>query len=131
MRGWRRAPDERGFTLVEVVVSITLTSIVLGALSSFFASTIRLTHLQEGRQTAVAVATEAMEAVRKLEPASLVIGRDQQSVDTQWANPVAGVSLSGMQKVYDASASSGTGGSANLPTTSQTVTLDGVAYQKY
>jgi prepilin-type N-terminal cleavage/methylation domain-containing protein len=129
--GGRRIPEEGGFTLVEVLVSVTLVSIVLAALNSFFVSTIGLIRVQGGRQAATAVATEALEAARKLEPASLVIGRDQQSVDAQWVHPVTGVDLSGTQKTYDASAAGGTGGSANLPTTSQAVTLAGVAYQKY
>ena len=126
----RRGAD-RGFSLVEVIVSVMLISIVLAALTSFFVSTMGVTRVQGGRQTGVQVATETADRVRKLEPASLVDGRDLQSVNTQWAAPVAGVDLSGMQKVYDSSAAIGAGASATLPTTYQAITLDGVTYKQY
>ena len=130
MPGGRRGPDS-GFTLVEVIVSVMLISIVLAALTAFFVSATRVTRLQGGRQTAVQLATESMERARKLEPASLPGGRDLQSVNTQWASPVAGVDLSGMQKVYDSAAASGAGASAALPTVREPVTLDGVTYGQY
>ena len=130
MPGVRQSPDD-GFGLVEAIVSIMLISIVLAALTTFFVSSMRVIRVQGGRQTAVQLATEAVERVRALEPATLVSGRDQQSVDAQFASPVAGVDLHDTQKVHDAHAASGAGASATLPTTYRTVTLDGVAYKQY
>ena len=128
MAARRRADD--GFTLVEVIVSIMVVGIVMGALTAFFVSGMSLTRMQGGRQVAVQLAVDAVERARKLEPASLLRGRDQQSVDTQWANPIAGVDLSGLRKVYDPAAASGAGASATLPTSHHTVTLDGVSYRQ-
>ena len=125
----RRADD--GFTLVEVMISIMVISVVMGALTAFFVSGMSLTRMQGGRQVAAQLAVDAVERVRKLEPASLLSGRDRQSVDTQWAHPLAGVDLSGMQKIYDPDAASGAGPSATLPTSQRTVTLDGVPYGQH
>lgn len=126
----RRRDSDSGFTLVEVIVSILLISIVLSALTTFFVSTTGVTRLQGGRQAAVQLATEAMERARKIDPAALPTGRDQQSVTTQWNSPVAGVDLTGMQKVYDSTAANGAGATAALPTAVQSVTLDSVTYQE-
>lgn len=123
--------SDGGFTLVEVVVSIALVTIVMGALTAYFISVMSLTREQGGRQTAVQLAVDAVERVRKLEPAALVRGRDAQSVDAQWAAPVAGVDLADMARVHDAAAVAGAGATATLPTGYRTVTLDGVDYRQY
>lgn len=130
MRGEHRSPDD-GFSLVEVIVSIMLISTVLTSLTAYFVTTLRVTRVQGGLQTAVQLATEAVEQARRLEPAALLTGRDQQSVNTQWAAPVTGVDLSGTQSAYDGSAASNAGATATLPTTYRAVTLDGVSYRQY
>jgi len=130
VRGERCSADD-GFGLVEVIVSIMLISMVLTSLTAYFVAAMRGTRLQGGQQTAVQLAAEAVEQARRLEPAALLTGRDQQSVTTQWTAPVAGVDLSGTQKAYDGSAASGAGASATLPTTYRAVTLDGVSYRQY
>jgi len=116
--------------MAEVVVSFMMITIVLTALTSFVVSTMGAVRLQNGRQGAVQLATDALDRVRTLEPASLVTGRDQQSVNTQWATPVTGVDLSGTQKVYDTTAAAGAGASAAVPTTSRSQVVGGIAYQR-
>lgn len=123
--------DDRGFALAEVVVSIMLIGIVLTAATNFFVSTTGTVRLQSGRQSAVQLATDALDTALVLEPATLTTGRDQQSVNAQWAAPVAGVDLSSTQKVYDGAASPGAGASAALPTTAKSVLVNGTTFQRY
>jgi prepilin-type N-terminal cleavage/methylation domain-containing protein len=127
----RRVPADAGFTLVEMIVSITVISIVMAALAAFFVSSMRLTRMQGDRQTAIQLAADAMERAHKLEPAALPSGRDEVSVGTQWAHPVDGVDLSGMQQVSDPSAAIGAGASAPLRTTYEAVTLGAITYRRY
>jgi prepilin-type N-terminal cleavage/methylation domain-containing protein len=122
---------DRGFAMTEVIVAILLITIVLTAVTTFFVSTTSTVRRQGGAQTAVQLAAEALDKVRMLEPVSLVTGRDQQSVNAQWSAPVAGADLADTQKVYDAAASAGAGASAALPTTAQSVVVDGVTYQRH
>jgi len=127
----RGGRHDGGFTLAEVTVSIMLISIVLAAVTSYFVSALGTVRLQSGRQSAIQLATDGLDRARTIESSSLVTGRDQQSVDAQWAAPVAGVDLSGTQEVFDTTAAGGAGASAALPTTATSVTVDGVTYRRY
>lgn len=68
----RTGPDENGFTLVEVLVSLAVIGVVLTAVSTFFVRSMVITKLEGARQAAVQVASTAMEQLRAL-PGSLVL----------------------------------------------------------
>lgn len=125
------ARSDGGFTLAEVIVSIGLISVVMGALTTFFVSSLSAVRVQGSRQVAVQLAADGVERVRRLDPTAVIAGRDSQSVNAQWANPVPGVDLSGMQKVHDGEARNGAGASATLSTTYETVTVNGIPYRRY
>ena len=100
-------------------------------MTQFFVASTGAIRRQGGAQAAVQLAQDAIEQARKLSPAALLKGRDQQSVDAQWAAPVAGVDLSTMSKVYDPSAANGAGAAAALRTTGEQVTRAGRTYTRY
>jgi prepilin-type N-terminal cleavage/methylation domain-containing protein len=83
MRGVRRAARvpslpapgtarDAGFTLIEVLVSISLIGVVMAALTTFFVSAQGVANVQDGQQTAVQLATDGIEAARALSPADLL-----------------------------------------------------------
>lgn len=128
----KAAPHDDGFTLVEVIVSISLVSIVMLALGSMFVATAASTHRQGQTQTASRLVTEGVDRVRALPAGGLLTGRDQATTMTQWQSPTAGAAgyLSSMTPVWDPSAVPGSGVSAALPTTAATAVIDGVHYQR-
>jgi prepilin-type N-terminal cleavage/methylation domain-containing protein len=124
-----RGPDA-GFTLVEVLVAITLVAIVMTALTTFFVGAVSATSRQSGRQVATQLADDAAERVRSLKGSGLATGRDRASTDAQWGAPVAGVAayLTDMGKTWDPAAAFPAGATAPLPTTARPVTLNGLTY---
>jgi prepilin-type N-terminal cleavage/methylation domain-containing protein len=126
----RRRPDDGGFTIVEVLVAISLLGIVMTALTSFFVNTLSVASAQSGKQAAAKVAADAAERVRALKGSAVTAGRDKTSSDNQWASPVTGIApyLTDMTEAYDPGAVFPTGATASLPTTAVPVTVDGVAY---
>ncbi|OLB77077.1 MAG: hypothetical protein AUI14_17150 [Actinobacteria bacterium 13_2_20CM_2_71_6] len=73
-------PDA-GFTLIEVLVAITLIGIVMAALATFYTSTVSVTAQQSGKQTAVKYAIDGMERVRGLRGSELAAGRKKGKAD--------------------------------------------------
>ena len=132
MRG-RRAGNEDGFTLIEVMVSIGLISIMTAALTSFFVNAGSTNDQQTGKQTAVQLADDATERVRAMKGSGITEGRDQGTTDEQWNNPVTGVApyLSGMRETWDAQAGYPDGRDATLPTVGRAAAVNGLAYTQY
>ena len=64
------APDA-GSTLIEVMVATAVISVVMAALTSFFVSTVTVTNVSGGQQTAVQLATEGIEDIRAVPVADL------------------------------------------------------------
>jgi prepilin-type N-terminal cleavage/methylation domain-containing protein len=143
-----RGPDD-GFTLVEVLVAISIVTVVMLSLASFFTVTIRIGAEQGDRQAAVQAADDAMERARALQVGAMLTGRDLQSSLTQWnsASTIPGLSsvlssaatgsvctLSGGASpcmAYDTTAASGAGPAAALPTTYRPVTLNNINFQQH
>jgi prepilin-type N-terminal cleavage/methylation domain-containing protein len=125
--------DEAGFTLLETVVSISVISIVIAALGSFFVTTTRALRHQAATQTAAEIATHAISTVRSMRGAAIVSGRDRASTDAQWDNPAPGAAayLADSARVWDEQAAAGAGATAAVPTAYQTVTLNRMDYRQY
>lgn len=105
-----RAPDA-GFTLLEVVIAISLITIVMTGMLGFFISGVRASADREWKSSAVQVANEQMEIVRAVPVvggAGLVQGRDKTAVTTQWNRgpsatyPGAPSQLAGMNPTWQA-----------------------------
>ena len=131
-RAGEGAGPEAGFTLIEVLVAITLVTIVMTALTTFFVGTVSATSRQGSRQVAAQLADDAVERVRSLRGSALAIGRDRASSDSQWASPVAGVApyLAGAVETWDPDAVPPDGATAPLPTTAAAVTIGGLTYRQ-
>lgn len=107
---------EGGFTLVEVLVALTLVVAVMLSAGVFFTRSMKGTGLHQQRQAAVALGDQAMELARAVPPSRMVNGRSQLGVDGQWA-AAGSVVTSKSFKVYDALA--GTSSTPAIPFESQ------------
>lgn len=72
----RLGSSDEGFSLVEVVVALMLTVVVMTVTAGFFVRSLTATRLMQQRQSAVAVAAQAMERVRAEPVSALSGGRD-------------------------------------------------------
>jgi prepilin-type N-terminal cleavage/methylation domain-containing protein len=127
---WDRRPDDGGFSLIEVMVAMSVVGVVMSALATFFASTISITNAQSNTQSAIQLVNDSLERVRALRGSAVTNGRDRASTAAQWAAAPAAVSsyLSTMAQAYDTDATSSA--SAALPMTPQTVTYNGVTFSQ-
>jgi type II secretory pathway pseudopilin PulG len=118
--------------MIETLVSLALIGLVMASMTVFFTRSMRFTHQQGQTQSAVAVATDAMEQARALSPIALPSGRDARSVEEQWAAATEEVApyLSVMEHVVDEDAATGAGARAPLPTVGQTVPVDGIDFTR-
>lgn len=66
-----RGSDDRGFTLVEVLTSLSVIAVVMTAVTTFFVRSMVTIDVQGARQAAIQVAADAMEQLRQ-QPAALV-----------------------------------------------------------
>lgn len=129
-----RRPSEptadAGFSLIEMIVAITVIGVVMTALTSFFVTSLAATSRQRGTQVAIQLAGDGIERVRALKGSSVLAGRDHASSTRQWQDAVTGVLpyLTGMQQVWDPAAATDAGGSAALPTTPRSITINQVPY---
>lgn len=104
----RRVGDDEGFTLMEVIVALSLLAIVATASLVFFVNGTRSVTSQQRSQSAIAVATNAMEQTFSRVPTTsatgvsgLVVGRTKADVDAAWA--AAGpYSVPGLSDTYPA-----------------------------
>lgn len=133
---FRRAatrPDDAGFTLIEVIISVMLIGIVMTSLSTFLVSTMAISSQQSGKQVAIQLAEDATDVVRSLRGSALAVGRDATSSHTQWNAPVTGVAAyqADMTEYWENAAVAGSGATAALPTTPVSVVVNGITFRKY
>jgi prepilin-type N-terminal cleavage/methylation domain-containing protein len=92
---WPQNQDDQGFSLVEVLISLVLLSLVLGAGGTFMVRGITSASDISARQSAMMLATRQMEEVRSITPSfqsgvsGLVAGRAQGEVQAAWAAAAA------------------------------------------
>lgn len=132
--------DDDGFTIIEVVMSIALVTIVMTSLAAFFVNSAGATDTQSQKQTAVQVATDAMEKARSLTGIGVLSQRDKTTSDALWTqgqNSTASTSfpdvapyLANIAEAWDQSTGLATnsGYNAPLPTDGNTVSLDNVTF---
>jgi type II secretory pathway pseudopilin PulG len=129
LRPGRRNDDpEAGMSLVEVVVSLTLITIVMASAGLFFVNNLRTTGGQSQRQEAVFLANRQLESVQALSPSQILTGRSQSSVSALLATSGASALTSQdwtSSGNYDGAA--GAGSTAAVPT-SQTTTVNSIVY---
>src|SRR5450755_1158275 len=85
-----RSDASAGFSLIEVIVALTLIIFVMSASVVFFVQSMQMSAGQQSRQAAISVSDQAVELVRAVPVANLLDGRDQATSDTQWTNLPAG-----------------------------------------
>jgi type II secretory pathway pseudopilin PulG len=95
--------DEGGFILLESVISITLLTIILAALTTFYVTATDSTSSERTRQSAILVADTEMDLLRGIQAADLPLGRSSALAAAQFAAAPTSVSswLSTMDPATD------------------------------
>jgi prepilin-type N-terminal cleavage/methylation domain-containing protein len=129
-----RNARDAGFTLAEVMVSISLISITMAALTPFFISAMALTDYQRTRQVAIQVAGDAVERAHALNGSALLVGRGQTASTAQWDGAPASVRpyLDTLSLAWDTDPllAGGAGSDAPLPTEALPVPINGKQYEQ-
>ena len=126
----RPPAGDDGFVLLESVVAISLITVIMTAMATFFVGALDETNVQRSRQVAAQIANSGVEAIRGLPPSDLLTGHDATSVTTQYAAAPSSVSpwLASMTPATSTTATAGAGATAAIPTVSVTQTVNNVAY---
>lgn len=132
---WQRrralAARDEGFTLIEVVVSLTLMSVMATAALYFFVGGTRAVTQQQRAQSSVVVANQAMELAYGVSAkpsggvSGLLVGRTQAAVAAQWTGVT---SVEGMAQAYQAWDPTATSGDTPAVPLTSTTELDGITY---
>ncbi len=129
--------QDGGFTLIEVVIAISLLLLMTLPFASSYVTSITATTDSHIADVAVTLASTALDKAQALDATNLggtalLQGRDCTSVGTQWAAALPpGVSLADTVKQCDSSAASGSGATAPLPTSPVTTTVSGHTFTVY
>jgi prepilin-type N-terminal cleavage/methylation domain-containing protein len=120
---------DRGMSLVEVVVSISILGILATTALGFYLSSMNASKGHANREIAITVAGEAMEIANSYVTGDLHKGRAESVVAPQWAAASTGpVAIPGIATTYPLWDSAATASSEQaLPLTS-TTTLNGTVY---
>ncbi|XVU21125.1 putative Ig domain-containing protein [Actinoplanes sp. CA-054009] len=125
---------DEGFTLIEMLVALTILSITLLASTPFFVNSLQSVNRQRTRQVAVQLADTAMEQVRGLKGSSLLTGHGQQAGENQFAAAPAAVKpyLATMQVGHDEDSAvlPTDGADAPISTAAQVTTVEGTTYTR-
>ncbi|BBH68359.1 hypothetical protein ACTI_50440 [Actinoplanes sp. OR16] len=129
----RSVAGDEGFTLVELIIALTIISITLLASTPFFVASLNNVNAQRGRQAAIQLANTAIEQVRGLQGSALLSGRSTGATQEQFdaAPPsmrdyLATMAVEADSTITDATATDGA--DAPIPTTSQKLTVEGTTY---
>jgi prepilin-type N-terminal cleavage/methylation domain-containing protein len=128
----RRHGDE-GFTLVEMLVALTVLSVTMTGLGTFFVNSSVAVAQQRDQRNAAVLASNVLEQIRALEEAALLDGRGQQKVDQQFSEARVGPFKDKLKPYFDnmkAEGIAGTTGGENaaLPTARKTSGVSGTTF---
>jgi type II secretory pathway pseudopilin PulG len=84
--------DEVGFSLIEVIVALTLLLFIMSASVVFFVRSLQVSGLQQQRQAATALGEQQLELARNVIPNELLCGRTQTNVNAAWTAGLASTS---------------------------------------
>lgn len=107
---------------MEIMVALGLIAIVMAAAGTLFIQALQNSKQQQQRQVASILADQAIEVVRAHLPSTLLNGRTQAAMDTQWASP-GPIDLSQSNEPTAV-----TTGTLVVPTTAQTSVVDTTTY---
>jgi prepilin-type N-terminal cleavage/methylation domain-containing protein len=95
-----------GFTLIEVIVALSLILFVMTSSVVFFIRSMQTSGTQQVREAAISLADAGMEQARSVPSTSLLSGRNKTLSDAQWAAlPAAAAAAKAVsQEVWDATA---------------------------
>jgi prepilin-type N-terminal cleavage/methylation domain-containing protein len=129
-----RPARDSGFTLAEVMVSMSLISITMAAFTPFFVGAMAVTDYQRTRQVAIQLAGDAVERARALNGSALLTGRGLTASTAQWAGAPAPVRpyLDTLSLAWDTDPllAAGAGAAAPLPTAAVFVPIGGKRYEQ-
>jgi type II secretory pathway pseudopilin PulG len=129
-----RAGDE-GFSIIEVLMSLTLIGITLASMGPFFITSFLSVSYQRTQQAATELANSGLEQVRALKGSSLLTGRGKIKSTEQWASAPASITpyLNTMQLTWDpliTDLTSTLGADAAISTSPQTMTVQQTTYSR-
>jgi hypothetical protein len=81
----RGKDDEGGFVLLESLISISLLTVIMAALTTFFITASDSTASERARQTAVQLSDTEMDLLHGIEPGDLPLGRSSALANAQFA----------------------------------------------
>ena len=125
LRAARMQSDRTGgFSLIEVIVALSLILFVMTSSVVFFIRSMQTSGTQQVREAAISLADQATEQARSVPSLTLLSGRDKGRSDTQWAAlPAAAAAAKAVsQEVWDTTAT-GTSTPVVPFTTADTTTL--------
>ncbi|HEY3925586.1 MAG TPA: type II secretion system protein [Acidothermaceae bacterium] len=95
-----------GFSLIEVIVALSLILFVMTSSVVFFIRSMQTSSTQQVREAAISLADQATEQARSVPSITLLSGRDKGRSDTQWAAlPAAAATAKAVsQEVWDSTA---------------------------
>jgi prepilin-type N-terminal cleavage/methylation domain-containing protein len=139
----RASASDEGFTLIEVIVALTLLLFIMSSSVVFFIRSLQTSALQGQRSAATALGTQQLELARNVTPLDLLCGRSQTNVNAQWTAGLASTSpalvaelgttatfqdWSGKNVAAPCGVTSWPAGTEALPTALQTVTIGKTAF---
>ena len=136
----RQRPDkDQGFTLIEVVIAISLLVIMMIPFADAYITSFSATSDAHIREVAAMVGDSALDQARALDATDqqngcvLLAGRGATAVQTEWQNPAPGTSqlLSETAEVSDTSQTCTASATTPLPTTAQVETVGGHTFDVY
>lgn len=134
----RGAKTEDGFTLIEVVIAVSLLVMLMAPFADAYISSLDATSNSQQKEVAAMLADTALDQVRAIDAtktggSKLVYGRLAAAVTTEWNSPAAGLSTSTgiLSDTVAASDPTTSDSPATLPTTPQTETVGAGTYQVY
>lgn len=91
-----RRHQKSGFTLIEILLAITLITIVIAAVGASFQYAASLSSFAQNKITAANDAERTMEEVRRVANASGLTGSNSASDSTYWTTWLSGQTFSGL-----------------------------------